>query len=222
MKKLIILITVMLAVGIPANAADVVYSWKSSEKKIALTFDDGPHPVHTPEILDILDEFGIRATFFVIGQNIEYWSELVSREAKAGHEIGNHTFTHKNLKTLDLSGIEKEIGDTENSIFSCTGVRTSLLRPPEGKVGEELCRIAKNSGYTVVCWSVDTRDWAHTSSDEIVENVLSSAEGGDIILFHDFVTGESPTPDALRRIIPALIEEGYEFVTVSELISGEG
>jgi len=220
-KKLIILIAAVLAASVSVSAADVVYSWNSSEKKIALTFDDGPHPVHTPEILDILDEYGIRATFFVIGQNIEFWSDLVARESEAGHEIGNHTFTHKNLKILDLCSIEKEISETENAVFSCTGIRTKLLRPPEGKVGEELCRMAKNSDYTVVCWSVDTRDWAHTPSDDIVNNVLSSVEGGDIILFHDFVSGESPTPDALRRIIPVLLREGYEFVTVSELISGE-
>ena len=220
MKKLLAVVIALMTI-VPVSAADVVYSWKNSEKKIALTFDDGPHPVHTPEILDILDEYGIRATFFVIGQNIEFWSDLVSREAEAGHEIGNHTFNHKNLKILDLPGIEKEICDTENAVYSCTGIRTKLLRPPEGKVGEELCKAAKNINYTVVCWSVDTRDWDHTPVDVIVNNVLSTAEGGDIILFHDFVAGDSPTPEALRKIIPVLLEEGYEFVTVSELIAGE-
>ena len=214
-------VSAVLLLVTPVSSADVVYSWKSSEKKIALTFDDGPHPVHTEEILDILAEYNVRATFFVIGQNMNFWGDLVRLEAEAGHEIGNHTYSHGNLKTMEEELIKKEISDTESAVYEYAEVRTKLLRPPEGKLGEDLCRLAQENDYTVVCWSVDTRDWAHTPADVIVNNVLSSVEGGDIILFHDFVSGESPTPEALRKIIPARLDEGYEFVTVSELIAGE-
>ncbi len=220
MKKLLSMLVLSVMLSQVVFSADVVYSWNRSDKKIAITFDDGPHPIHTPEILDILKEYNVRATFFVIGQNIEYWGELVKREAEEGHEIGNHTFSHRNLQDLTKEQICEEIEGTEKAILERTQTETHLLRPPEGKVGQSLCGLAYEKEYTVVCWSIDTRDWAHTPTETIVQNVLASVEGGDIILFHDFVSGQSPTPDALRVILPALIKEGYEFVTVSELMEG--
>ncbi len=218
MKRMVAVLVLSVMLSQVVFSADVVYSWNRSDKKIALTFDDGPHPVHTPEILDILKEYNVRATFFVIGQNMEYWGDLVEREAAEGHEIGNHTFSHRNLHDLTKEQIFEEIKGTERVIMERTQIQTHLLRPPEGKVSQSLCGLANEKEYTVVCWSIDTRDWEHTPSETIVKNVLSSVEGGDIILFHDFVSGKSPTPDALRAILPALIEEGYEFVTVSELM----
>lgn len=218
MKKLL---TIFLSVAlcIPVSAGDVIYSWHSNDKKIALTFDDGPHPTQTPEILEILAEYDIRATFFVIGQNVSYYKDLVKLEFESGHEIGNHTYSHSNLRNLPSDTIKKEISDTENIVFDNVEYRTRLLRPPGGCLNEELCTLAFENDYTVVCWSVDTRDWAHTPTKDIVDNVLNSVKGGDIILFHDYVSGESPTPEALRIIIPTLLDEGYEFVTVSELIN---
>lgn len=218
MKKLIILF-LAFTLSIPAGASDVIYSWHSNEKKIALTFDDGPHPTQTPEILEILSEYDIRATFFVIGQNVSYYNDLVRLEYENGHEIGNHTYSHRNLKNMPADRIKCEILDTENEVSENIEYRTRLLRPPGGCLDDHLCTLASENDYTVVCWSIDTRDWAHTPTEEIVENVLSSVKGGDIILFHDYVSGDSPTPDALRMIIPTLLDEGYEFVTVSELIS---
>ena len=219
MKKIVIFVLAILLVCVHVSASDVVYSWNSSEKKIALTFDDGPHPIYTNEILEILEEYGVKATFFVIGQNLNFWGDLITQEAAMGHEIGNHTYSHSNLKNLCENDIKREIMEAENAVLEYTSVRPRLLRPPEGKVCDTVCRIAAEGDYTVVCWSIDTRDWDHTSVDNIVNNVLSSVEVGDIILFHDFVSGKSPTPEALRRIIPALLSEGYEFVTVSELIT---
>lgn len=221
MRKIFLTVLLALTLAFPASSADVIYSWNSNDKKIALTFDDGPHPVYTQEILEILEEYDIRATFFVIGQNLQYYGDLLQCEIEGGHEIGNHTYSHRNLRTLTNEVIEQEIRDTEEAVYDKIEYRTHLLRPPGGKLGEDLCRLAQEKDYTVVCWSVDTRDWAHTPSDQIAENVLSSVEGGDIILFHDFVSGDSPTPEALRIIIPVLLEEGYEFVTVSELIGSE-
>ena len=186
-----LVITMCTCGAYPAAASDVIYSCQSSKKNIALTFDDGPHPVHTPEILDILAEYGIKATFFVIGENATWYGDLVKTEYESGHEIGNHTYSHHmNLKKLSYDGICAEIENAENVIYE-----------------------------NIECWSVDTRDWAHTPTDEIVKNVLSSVKEGDIILFHDYVSGESPTPAALKQIIPTLLDEGYNFVTVSELMT---
>ncbi len=224
MRKISLILAAALLLSLPVRAAgreDVVYSWSSSGKRIALTFDDGPHPTQTPEILDILSEYGIRATFFVIGQNAEWYGDCLSQVYAAGHEIGNHSFSHANLNNAGYEAVCREIEEAERLIGERIEYRPHLLRPPGGQMGEDLYRAAGERDYTVVCWSVDTLDWAHTPPETIAENVLANAEGGDIILFHDYVSGDSPTPAALRIIIPALLEKGYEFVTVSELIDGE-
>ncbi len=224
MRKISLILAMVLLLCLPVRAAgreDVVYSWKSGGKKIALTFDDGPHPTQTPEILDILEEYGIRATFFVIGQNAEWYGDCLAMVAAAGHEIGNHSFSHANLNEAGYDAVCREIEEAERLIGEKIEYRPHLLRPPGGQLGEDLYRAAGERDYTVVCWSVDTLDWAHTPPDTIAQSVLTNAEGGDIILFHDYVSGESPTPAALRMIVPELLKRGYEFVTVSELIGGE-
>lgn len=224
-QKAVCLILALLF-GVPflsyvVRAEEVVYSCNVRKKCVALTFDDGPHPIHTKEILGILDEFGVKATFFVIGENASWFPELVEAEYAAGHEIGNHTYSHMNLKKLDYVGVCGEIDGAERAVYENIEYRTRLLRPPGGLMSESVCRAADERDYTVICWSVDTRDWAHTPTDDIVKNVLTNTHDGDIILFHDYVSGSSPTPDALRKIIPELKKRGYEFVTVSELISME-
>jgi len=210
----------VLGCCLPVSAAGNVFSscHAGETKQIALTFDDGPHPVYTREILDILAEYDIRATFFVIGQNAEWFPGLVQEELAAGHEIGNHTYHHANLRTVQYETVLHEILDMENAVWENVECRPHLLRPPGGLYGEDVCRAAAALDYTVILWSVDTRDWDHPTVEQIVENVLGNAEGGDIILFHDYVSGSSPTPEALRQIIPVLLAEGYEFVTVSELL----
>ena len=221
MKHLLRIITLFLTLAILlsfVSASDVIYSWHDNKKEIALTFDDGPHPRYTPEILEILREYGIKATFFVIGQNIEWYDGIIQMEFEEGHEIGNHTYSHLNLKTLPYSEVCAEIEEAEALIGEKIECRPRLLRPPGGMLGDDLVRAARDEDYTLVCWSIDTLDWAHTPSEKIAENVLSSVRGGDIILLHDYVSGKSPTPDALRIIIPELIARGYTFVTVSELI----
>jgi len=225
MKKTLaaLMAAVMLcSTGVSAGGTGEVYFSCSTdgEKKIALTFDDGPHPVYTKEILEILDSYGIRATFFVIGVNAAAYPELVQAEMKAGHEIGNHTASHANLQKEPYESVCGEILGMEEALAEWAECRPHLLRPPGGLYCDTVGRAAAELDYTVVLWSVDPRDWAHTSVEDIVENVLSNADSGDIILFHDFVSGESPTPEALRRILPELISRGYEFVTVSELLNG--
>ena len=187
--------------------------------KIALTFDDGPHARYTGEILDVLAEYGVKATFFVIGENAEMRPGLVKREVEEGHEIGNHTFDHKSLKKASFEEAEEQILKAEEAIVNAAGVKPRLFRPPEGRISEAAEKAAAENGYTVVLWSVDTRDWTHLSARRIAA-AAKEAKDGDVILCHDFISGESHTADALRIFIPALLERGFEFVTVSELIGG--
>lgn len=201
--------------------SDVVYCKKNSHMKIALTFDDGPHPVYTGEILDILREYGIRATFFVVGENVERYPELVERELAEGHEVGNHTYSHCHLSKTSPYQIIREIEACERSVYQLCEYRTKLFRPPEGVLPEAIHDYARDADYTVILWSVDTYDWAHNPINEIMKNIRRNTEPGDIILMHDSVK-DSLTPKALRQIIPYLLEEGYTFATVSELIGCQG
>lgn len=198
--------------------ANVYFSCDNENKRIALTFDDGPHYKYTDEILDILSEYDVKATFFVVGQLAERYPEIILRELAEGHEVASHTWSHPHLAGLSPSVLTAELSTTENLLYELAEYRPRLFRPPEGKYSDSLRRVAAELDYEVVLWTVDTRDWAHTPTDRIVETVLQNTESGSIILCHDFVGGVSPTPDALRRFIPELKRNGYEFVTVSELI----
>ncbi len=224
MRKLTALIlTLFLALPVYGgdSAAEVFYSCNVSDKRIALTFDDGPHFKYTEEILDILDEFDIPATFFVVGQLAEQYPDLVLRELEEGHEIASHTWSHPHIRELSAEGLEAELKATEKYLFELAGYKTKLFRPPEGKFGNIVLRVAGEHDYKIILWTVDTRDWAHTPPSEIVTNVLETTRPGSIILCHDCVGGKSPTPEALREFIPKLKENGYEFVTVSELLNSE-
>lgn len=199
---------------------DVFFScYKDDSREIALTFDDGPHPTYTKEILDLLDEYGVKATFFVVGQNVGYYPELVKAEIDAGHEVGNHTYSHANLRRESYDAVCREIGETERLVYEDTDFRTHLLRPPGGIYNQAVCDAAADYDYTLVLWSIDTRDWAHNPSDKIAKDILTNVRGGDIILFHDYIAERSPTVAALRKVIPELLSRGFRFVTVSELLA---
>lgn len=204
------------------SALDDVYRCVLTEdKKIALTFDDGPHYKYTDRILDILESYGVKATFFVIGANAERYPEKVKRIVSDGHEIGNHTYSHPHLKSISDEELQAEIKKASDVIGKITDKTPILFRPPEGFCGKNIANVAKKCGCSVILWSHDTRDWAHTPSGEISKKILDGVKGGDIILFHDFITPDTPTPDALQTVIPVLKERGYEFLTVSELISSK-
>lgn len=187
-------------------------------KRIALTFDDGPHAVYTAEILSILKEYGIKATFFVVGQNAEEFPSLVKQAAEEGHEIGNHTYSHPKLKEQNAESFSYKLEKTKAVLESITGVSPILFRPPEGFREGVIKTVAKEQGYQMVLWSVDTEDWRGLSADRIENAIMKDVKDGSIILCHDYVAGQSHTPEALRRVIPRLLEEGYEFVTVSDLV----
>ncbi len=185
---------------------------------IALTFDDGPHSEKTPEILDILKEFEIQATFFVVGENASKNETIVERICKEGHEIGNHTLTHKYLYGEGRNVVEREIDLCDDVIFNHSEYNSIVFRPPGGLYDADLTTVCMERGYSVVLWSIDTRDWAGTSAVNICKEIYDNIEDGSIILMHDYVCGESHTAEALRIAIPKLKKLGYRFVTVSELI----
>ncbi len=196
----------------------VFYNKKNDNMEIALTFDDGPHPYYTPIILKILEEYGVKATFFMIGENVGYYPAAAEAVLKAGHEIGNHTNHHRGMKNLSDHEILREIEDCEDAIYSLAEYRPTLIRPPEGAMNEQVRRVVGSLDYRIILWDVDTHDWAHTPPDAICRQVLNEIDAGDIILMHDFIGHNSPTPAALRLMIPALLERGYKFVTVGELL----
>ncbi len=204
----------------PFYAASNIYSCrKNDDMMIALTFDDGPHPQYTQEILDILDRYDIRATFFLIGSCAEQYPDLVAKEVEKGHEIGNHTYSHLKLYQSSTSTLKEELAKTDGILSSLTQQKISLFRPPEGYCSKSIAAVTEDFGYKVILWNIDTRDWAHTPTEKIVSHVKKNVKSGDILLFHDYIAKNSPTPRALEVLIPFLLSEGYRFVTVSELIS---
>lgn len=180
--------------------------------QIALTFDDGPDPESTPVLLDGLRERGVKATFFVIGTNVEKHPELVVREAKEGHIVGNHTYHHVEVTKLGEAEAEEEIVKNSALIERITGKPTEYMRPPFGawQRGLEL-----RMKVVPVLWTVDPLDWTTANEEEIVNKVVTDVEENDIILLHDCYLS---SVNAALRIVDILQKEGYEFVTVEELL----
>ncbi len=223
LRRIFFLITllVLFSVGCSAEEAKITYRrTENTEMKIALTFDDGPHPYYTAEILEILKEYNVKATFFFVGQNIENYPEAAEQVYLAGHEIGNHTYTHHRVRAMERGELESELERCDDEIYRLYEYRTRLFRPPEGAFDDDVEDIARNMDYSIILWSVDTRDWEGNTPVKIYQNVIDHVRSGDIILMHDYIGRNSPTPKALRMIVPKLIEMGYSFVSVSELISG--
>jgi len=190
--------------------------------QIALSFDDGPHPTLTDEILDILKEHGVKATFFMIGENAAANPEIVKRVIAEGHEIGNHTYTHRKASELTEAQLRQEIEKTGalfKEQFSYTPV---LFRPPAGELAANTVETVHSLGCTCVLWAwrVDTRDWASPPVKQVVNTVKNNVRGGDIVLFHDYIHAKSPTPAALKELLPYL-KQRYSLVTVSTLLSDD-
>lgn len=223
MRKLSFLIAllVLFSICISAEEAKITYRrTDNGDMKIALTFDDGPHPYYTAEILEILKEYNVKATFFFVGQNIENYPDAAEQVYLSGHEIGNHTYTHHRVRAMERGELVRELERCDDEIYRLYEYKTRLFRPPEGAFDDDVESIARNMDYSIILWSVDTRDWEGNTPIKIYQNVIDHVRSGDIILMHDYIGRNSPTPDALRMIIPKLIEMGYSFVSVSELISG--
>ena len=181
-------------------------------RKVALTFDDGPHSVCTPQLLDGLRERGIPASFFLLGQCIRGNEEIVKRMQEEGHLIGNHTYSHRDLTALTEEEAEREVIRTSNAIYEITGIYTAFVRPPYGRWPEAL---EFHVTMVPVLWTLDSRDWELRDAQAVTENVLSQVEPGSVILLHDCY---ETSVEAALQIADSLTAEGYEFVSVEELI----
>ncbi|MBQ1194401.1 MAG: polysaccharide deacetylase family protein [Lachnospiraceae bacterium] len=188
------------------------YEQNRDTKKIAITFDDGPSGEYTEKLLDALKERNVKATFFVLGEKAEENEELILRMKNEGHLIGNHTYSHIRLTAVGDEEAMEEIAKTNDIIREITGDETEYIRPPFGSYEKEHIR-AEN--MIVVLWDIDPKDWVTYDADKVAEDVINKAEDGQIILMHDIF---DTSVDAAIKIIDTLIAEGYQFVTVEEIL----
>jgi peptidoglycan/xylan/chitin deacetylase (PgdA/CDA1 family) len=184
--------------------------------KVAITFDDGPHPFTTLKLLASLKEKNAKATFFILGKNAEAYPELLHQISIDGHELGNHTYSHQRLTRLSQDGIRAELQHTNAIITNITGQTPHIVRPPDNGYNNTIVQLTQEMGYKFVLWSIDTRDWTNVSPATILERI-EKTKPGDIILFHDGVV-PSQTAAALPLVIDALHAKGYHLVTISELL----
>lgn len=196
---------------------DVVINRKidKSKKMIALTFDDGPN-YNTSKVIDVLNKYDIKATFFVLGNRAINNKDILKKMADSGMEIGNHTYNHLLLTKYDENKIRSEIEDTSEVIYSATKKRPKLLRPSYGSVNNKIKKVAN---MPIIIWDIDTLDWKYHNSKRITSRVVNKVRDGDIILMHDIY---SASLNALSNIIPILQGNGYEFVTIDELFYYKG
>ncbi|MEO1427730.1 MAG: polysaccharide deacetylase family protein [Cyanobacteria bacterium J06633_8] len=189
----------------------------ANDKLIALTFDDGPWPGYTAQILDILKKNNIKATFFVVGQVLQNYPDLGKRIVTEGHIIGNHTWNHW-YHFFNKQAAAVEIDRTSDLIYKTTGTKTTLFRPPGGMLHNGLAAYAKSKDYTVVMWSADSIDYALPSPPTLVNRVVRQATPGGIVLLHDGGGPRKNTVAALPSMISKLRNKGYRFVTITELL----
>jgi len=223
-KRLLILPIGMLTLALclagsrreAAVPAEGTAALPAGEKYVALTFDDGPRQGTTDRLLDGLKQRGVKATFFLIGQQIEHNAGLVTRMAEEGHQIGNHTWSHQRLDGATPDQAAQEVERTEAALESLLGGGEYWLRPPYGQVA---AGTEASFGVPMVKWSVDPRDWESRNTDKVAREILKYVEPNSIILLHDIY----PTSvDAALRVVDQLQEEGYWFVTVEELLRLNG
>ncbi|OLB77111.1 MAG: hypothetical protein AUI14_17300 [Actinobacteria bacterium 13_2_20CM_2_71_6] len=187
--------------------------------EIALTFDDGPHPAFTPQVLEILRRYGAVATFFCVGLNVSGYPHLVRRTVDEGHLVANHTWSHPYLPDLTRDELLRQIDATNDALRRATGRPSTLVRPPYGGRTPEVLGWLAGHGVTTVLWDIDASDWAVPGTDTIVARASQAAEGS-VILMHDAGGDRTQTIAALPRILEHLGERGYQFVTLDKLIAG--
>ncbi|MBD2451521.1 polysaccharide deacetylase family protein [Nostoc sp. FACHB-152] len=188
-----------------------------AQKVIALTFDDGPWPQSTTQVLDILKQNNIKATFFVVGNNVKNYPDLLKRVNIEGHAIGNHTWHHW-YHFMNQQAAAYEIDHTTDLIYKTTGVKTNLFRPPGGIMHNGVAAYARNRKYAVVMWSSDSVDYSQPVVPKLVDNVFRLAKPGGIVLMHDGGGNRSRTVQALPEIVARFRKQGYRFVTIPELL----
>lgn len=200
--------------------AKVYYHYQTIAPYLSITFDDGPNRIQTPKVLKILKKYNIKATFFVIGENVEYQKDVLRQVYKEGHEIGNHFYTHDNINKLTKDQIRENIVSNNELIYKTIGVRPKLVRPPYGIVNDNLKAVCGELNMSIIIWTdnKDSRDWALTKDSEIINNLTKKVKNGDIFLFHDSNKKFTNTLSAIDVIIPAFQKKGYKWVSVSTLL----
>ncbi len=193
-------------------------STNEDKKLLAITFDDGPC-ANTQRVLDILAKYDSKATFFVLGNRIKGNEDTIKRIVDDGHDIGSHTWAHKNLTKLTDDKVQKQLKTTKNKIHKITGYDSPYIRPPYGEWNKKVRKYSKKDGLSIIKWNVDTLDWETKNKKKIAKNIVNNANDGRIILCHDLYDA---TVDALEIAIPKLIEQGYELVTVTDLLTSDG
>ncbi|MDG1357340.1 MAG: polysaccharide deacetylase family protein [Akkermansiaceae bacterium] len=200
----------------PADVAVSHRRGRTDLPYIAMTFDDGPHPQNTPRLLDMLRERNIKATFYVVGRNVDLYPHIVRRMVAEGHEVGNHTWTHRNLTRLSNDSVRSEMDRTRNVIVSACGVVPRTMRPPYGALREsQRAWIYKEYGYPTIMWNVDPNDWKRPGVSVVTSRILESTRNGSIVLAHDL---HKPTVDAMPDTLDGLLRRGFQFVTISQLL----
>ena len=184
----------------------------SSDKKVALTFDDGPHPTITTQILNTLEKYDAKATFFVVGNRVEKYSDIVIETLERGHEIGNHSWNHAKLTELSSKQVVEQINSTNNAIKNVLGEYPTVFRPPYGAKNNQVVSVID---LPVIMWTIDTMDWKYRDSTTLLPMVKKNMHNNAIILMHDI---HQSTADGLDSVLKYLHDQGYEFVTVSEIL----
>jgi peptidoglycan/xylan/chitin deacetylase (PgdA/CDA1 family) len=204
---------------IPAQS-NLVRSINSSKKLVALTFDDGPEDYYTPKILDVLKEKAVPATFFVMGQKINQYPEMMKRIVNEGHSFGNHTWSHPDLRKGWSADVRKEIQSTQQVLDKVIGKKSDIFRPPYGAITKADQGVLSQIGMRGIGWSVDTLDWSGMSAEGILEIVQRQIAPGGIVLQHNFQDGRllDGTVKALPQMIDDLQAQGYTFVTIQTLL----
>jgi peptidoglycan-N-acetylglucosamine deacetylase len=200
-----------------------IWAGPTNQKAVALTFDDGPSPVYTPKIMALLKRYQAHGTFFVMGHQVEQYPSLVQALIQAGHEVGNHSFSHPRFPQIAQLSREQELERTavDLDLLGCPQSER-LFRPPYSAYDDRLKTYLAHTNRSLVLWSIDSGDWRGLAAPAIIKNVLSRVRNGAIIIFHDnnedARADRRPTVEALRTILPALKAAGYRMVTVSELL----
>lgn len=219
-KKWIFLLIAAYVAGMAAGALKTTVATSQpmevceemENKKIAITFDDGPNPDYTMKLLDGLKKRGVKATFFVLGEEVEAYPDILKAIHADGHLIGIHSYCHVNFGEIGEEAALEQIEKTQEAIYKVTGEYTGFIRPPYGCWKKEL---SERVSLIEVLWDVDPRDWATTNADEVVQRILRETKEGSIILMHD---ASASSVQAALTVIDALKQQGYEFVTVEELL----
>ena len=202
----------------------IIFGFKTRERNVCLTFDDGPHPVYTPQLLDILADSGVRATFFITGNKIKKYKNIVKRMISEGHEVANHGYSHRNLLFKNTQFIKNEIEKTDDLLRKCGAEGEIVFRPPFGRISlKAFCFLGKIN-KKIIMWNIPTKDFKAKSTDSILKKIYAKLRRGGIIVLHD--AGKNidsdvdriHTVNAVKHVVVEILKRNYSFATISEML----